>query len=69
MQVIKNLISLSEYCHQNEWPRKTIWRHWIYSKKPIAVKCVKKIGGKYFIDLKAFQDHIESASLEERRSE
>ncbi|MCB1181745.1 MAG: hypothetical protein KDK55_06990 [Chlamydiia bacterium] len=66
MQVLKNLVPLREYCRRNEWPRLPQWHHWIYSKAPIAKKCVKKIGGRYLIDLEAFQKCIENATLEEK---
>jgi hypothetical protein len=65
MQNIKNLISLRDYCRQNKWPRLPQWQGWITSKKPIAVECIKKIGGRYMVDLDKFQKHIENATLED----
>lgn len=66
MQQLKNLVSLRSYCRQNEWPRLPQWQHWIYSKKPVAQACVKKVGGRYLIDLEAFQTYVQNATLEER---
>lgn len=66
MQQLKNLISLRIYCKQNEWPRLPQWQHWIYSRKPIAQACIKKVGGRYLIDLEAFQNYVKNATLEER---
>ena len=65
MQVLQNLVPLREYCRRHEWPRLAQWHHWIYAKSPIAKKCVKRIGGRYLIDLEAFQQYVENAALEE----
>jgi hypothetical protein len=65
-KTIGNLAELRSYCRQNRWPRLSQWHHWIYSKHPIAAACVKKIGGRYLIDLGALTSYIQSASLEER---
>lgn len=65
MEQIKNLISLPEYCRRFEWPRKPQWLHWIYSKNSIAQSCVKKIGKRYLVDIKAFEDYIKNATLDE----
>jgi len=62
---INNLVELREYCRKNKWPRLPQWQHWIYSRKPVAVECVKKVGGRYLIDLGAFNNYIKKASLEE----
>lgn len=64
MEQIKNLISLRDYCRQNDWPRLPQWQHWIITRKPIAQACIKKISGRYMIDLKALHDHIQKASLD-----
>lgn len=69
MDCIKMLIPLREYCRQNEWPRLPQWHHWIYRKHPLAVKCVKKIGGRYMIDQKAFAKYISEATLGEAGDE
>lgn len=63
MEHINNLVELRVYCRQNLWPRLPQWQHWITSKKPVAVECIKKIGGRYLIDLDAFKKHIEKASI------
>lgn len=62
------LIPLRVHCrrNQNKWPRLSQWHHWIYSKHPIAKACVKKIGGRYLIDLEAFNTYVKNASLQER---
>lgn len=65
MEILKNLIPLRDYCRQNPWPRLAQWHHWIYSRNPIALKCVKKIGGRYMLDLQALQIYITHATLEE----
>lgn len=65
MERQKNLMSLREYCRENKWPRLPQWHSWIYCRKDIAVKCVKKIAGRYLIDLEAFQNYIKNASLDE----
>lgn len=64
MQQLKDLISLRDYCRQNKWPRLPQWNHWITSRNPIATQCLKKIGGRYIIDLEAFQNYIKNASLD-----
>lgn len=65
MQRLKNLIPLRDYCRQNDWPRLPQWQHWISSKNLVAQQCVKKIGGRYLIDLSAFEAYVANASLEE----
>ena len=65
MQVLETIIPLRDYCRRHKWPRLPQWHHWIYGEAPIARACVKKIGGRYLIDLSAFQKYIERASLEE----
>ncbi len=65
MQQLNNLISLRCYCRQNKWPRLPQWQHWITARKPVAKACVKKVGGRYVIDLDAFQEYLNNASLEE----
>lgn len=61
----KQLISLRDYCRQHEWPRLPQWQHWITARKPIAQKCIKKIGGRYHVDLEAFESYISKANLDE----
>jgi len=65
MQYIKNFVPLRQYCKQHDWPRLPQWFHWIYTKKPIALECIKKIGGRYMLDLEAFQNHVKNASLDD----
>lgn len=67
MNEFKNLILLREYCRKNEWPRLPQWQHWIYARKPIAQQCIKKVAGRYLIDLTAFEAYIANASLEENQ--
>ena len=66
MECIKYLIPLRDYCRQNEWPRLPQWHHWIYGKHPVALRCVKKIGGRYMIDRKAFEEYVARATIEEK---
>lgn len=66
MECLKDFVSLREYCRQNKWPRLPQWNHWIYARKAIAVQCVKKIGGRYMLDLIAFQKFIQDASIDEQ---
>ena len=66
MQMLETIIPLREYCRNHKWPRLPQWHHWIYVEAPIAKACVKKIGGRYLIDVSAFQKYVESASLTER---
>lgn len=66
MEHIKNLVCLRDYCRNNEWPRLPQWQHWITSRKPIALKCVKKVGGRYMIDIMAFQRYLLNASIDEK---
>jgi hypothetical protein len=65
MQIHKNLIPLREYCRQNSWPRLSQWHHWIYTQSPVAQKCIKKIGGRYLVDVFAFESYIKNATLSE----
>jgi hypothetical protein len=65
MEKVKNLVSLRNYCRENEWPRLPQWQHWIYSKKPIAQKCIKMIGGVYYVNLDAFQKYLDNATINE----
>lgn len=37
---------------------------WIYSRNPIGMTCVKKIEGRYMLDLYALKTYIEKATLE-----
>lgn len=64
MKKFENLVELRAYCREAKWPRLAQWMHWIYSKNPIALICVKKIGGRYLIDLEALENHIKKATLE-----
>lgn len=66
MQVVKHLVPLREYCRQNEWPRLPQWHHWIYRRHPVALKCIKRIGGRYMVDLTAFEAYIANATLKEQ---
>lgn len=59
-----NLIPLREYCKQNNWPRLPQWHHWIYSRNEVARNCIKKIGKRYLVDLKAWETYIQNASLD-----
>ena len=65
MYCMKNLIPLRDYCRENEWPRIAQWNHWIFAKKPIAIKCIKKVGGRYLLDIEALKNYIKNSSLEE----
>lgn len=65
MKVLQSLVPLREYCRQNQWPRLPQWHHWIYRKHPVARQCVKKIGGRYLIDLSALEQYISKATLDE----
>jgi hypothetical protein len=60
---VDHLIELREYCRQKKWPRLPQWQHWIYAKNPVAIQCVKKIGGRYLIDLEAFENYLKNATL------
>lgn len=66
MNSVKNLVPLRSFCRTAPWPRLTQWHHWIYSKHPIAQLCIKKIGGRYLIDIDAFDSYIKNASLQEK---
>jgi hypothetical protein len=66
MQILENIVPLREYCRNHKWPRLPQWHHWIYVGAPVARAFVKKIGGRYLIDLPAFERYIESASLGEK---
>lgn len=58
-----SLVPLREYCRSHPWPRLSQWHHWIYSENTIAKKCVKRIGGRYMVDVLAFQEFVEKAGL------
>lgn len=64
VQSLKNLISLRDYCKNNKWPRLPQWQHWINSKNPIAIACVKKVGGRYMIDLAALENYVKNCTLD-----
>lgn len=66
MEHIKNLIPLREYCRQHAWPRLPQWNYWITGRKPVALACIKKIGGRYMLDQKAFENFIKETSLDAR---
>lgn len=63
MQILENFVPLREFCRQNKWPRLSQWHHWIYSRAPVAEQCIKRIGGRYLVDVKAFHEYISSATL------
>lgn len=65
MEYVKRLIPLREYCRQHEWPRLPQWHHWIYSKHAVALKCIKRIGGRYMVDMGAFEEYVKKATLME----
>ena len=66
LKQLENLILLRDFCRNHKWPRLSQWNHWITSKKPIAQQCVKKIGGRYLIDLDAFKKYVANANLDEK---
>jgi hypothetical protein len=66
MEKVKNLVALRDYCRTNKWPRLPQWQHWIYSKKPIAQKCIKMISGVYYVSIEALEKYLDSATLDER---
>lgn len=66
MRILETIVPLRDYCRAHGWPRLPQWQHWIYAKAPVAKACVKKVGGRYLIDLAAFQKYVEGASLEEQ---
>ena len=68
MSILKGYIPLREYCRQNEWPRLAQWHHWIYSRSQVAEKCIRKIEGRYLIDVHAFQDYVANATLSKDHS-
>lgn len=63
MLVIENLVPLREYCRQHKWPRLPQWHHWIYNKSPVAIACIKKVEGRYLIDLTAFEANMKKFVL------
>lgn len=67
MEILQNLIPLRDYCRQNSWPRLAQWNHWIYSRNPIAIKCIRKIGGRYMLDLHALKAYVDQATLQHQR--
>jgi hypothetical protein len=66
MEALKNLQPLREFCRKNPWPRITQWNHWINSRHSIALKTIKKIGGRYVLDVEAFQEIVRNATLDEK---
>lgn len=68
MKLTLDLVPLREYCRTNTWPRLPQWHHWIYTRHQVAQSCVKKIGGRYMIDLAAFQDYIQRATFDGNRT-
>lgn len=67
MEVLQNLIPLREYCRQNSWPRLAQWNHWIYTRNPIAIRCLKRIGGRYMLDTQALRAYVEQATLHKQK--
>lgn len=67
MEELRSLEPLREFCRKTTWPRLTQFNHWINSRHHIAQKCIKKIGGRYVIDTKAFGEIVRNATLEEKR--
>lgn len=67
MEVLQNLIPLREYCRQNSWPRLAQWNHWIYTRNPIAIRCLKRIGGRYMLDTQALRAYVEKATLHKQK--
>lgn len=61
----KTLVPLRDHCRKTNWPRLSQWHHWIYSENPVAKACIKKIGGRYLVDVEALEDYISKASLHE----
>ncbi len=66
MQILETIIPLRDYCRSHKWPRLPQWHHWIYAGAPVAKACIKKVGGRYLVDLSAFQKYVESATLVEK---
>lgn len=64
MQITQDLVPLREFCRHNKWPRLPQWNHWITTRNTVAKKCVKKIGGRYLVDVQEFQKLLKNASLE-----
>ncbi len=69
MEVLNDLWPIRDFCRKRAWPRLTQCNHWIYTKHPIARRCIVKIGGRYLINVKAFEEYVRSATLEEEKND
>lgn len=67
MEALENHQLVRDFCRERLWPKLSQINHWIYTRNPIAVKCIKKIAGRYVIDTSAFNEIVRNATLEEKR--
>lgn len=57
-------IPLRKHCKEVSWPTLGQWNWWIYTKNDVASQCIKKLGGRYIIDLDAFEKYLAETGLE-----
>lgn len=63
MNELCNMQPLREYCRQKKYPKLSQWNHWIFSRHPIALKCIKKLGGRYLVNLDAWSEVVRNATI------
>ncbi len=64
MKELATVIPLRDYCRQNDWPRLPQWNNWIYTRAPIALACIRRVGARYFVDVEALAEFVKNATLE-----
>lgn len=62
----KTILPLREYCRQRDWPRLPQFNYWINSRHPIALACIRRLGGRYFVDTVALEKFVNDATLWEK---
>lgn len=67
MEALNNLQPLRDFCRKNPWPKLSQFNHWIYSRNPIALKCIKRMRGRFVIDTAAFNKILRNATLDEKQ--
>lgn len=64
LEKFNDLIPLREFCRNNDWPRLPQWQHWITRRHPIAIHCIKKIGNRYLVNVKALEEYLSKVTID-----
>lgn len=63
-----DLVPMSDFVNERfrqnkKWPTIPIFRAWINSRNEVALACIHKIGGRYLINVKKFEEFCRNSAL------